>query len=102
MACSDQSQLIDFWTNFAWFDGVNCFYADQLGQGVIAFIFFGVTAFTLYNSTGSLVPSAVIAVVTAGVIFAVLPAAGIEVALLVIVMAVSAAVYLIWKRASIQ
>lgn len=102
MACTDQTDLIDFWTNFAWFDGVNCFYADQLGQGVIAFIFFGVTAFSLYNSTGSLVPSAVIAIITGGVVFAVLPAAGIEVALLIIVMAVSAGVYLLWKRASLQ
>lgn len=102
MACSDQSALIDFWTNFAWFDGVNCFYADQLGQGVIAFLFFGVTAFSLYNSTGSLMPSAVIGVITAGVIFAVLPAAGIEVGLLIIIMAVSAGVYLLWKRASLS
>lgn len=100
MACGDQSQLIDFWTNFNWWDGIVCFYNDQLGASVTAFIFFGVTAMALYISTGSIFVPTVIGIIVAGVIFVLLPAWGIEVALIVIVLVGGGAMYLLARRAS--
>lgn len=101
MACSDHSTMIDFWTNWQFFDGVYCFYSDQLGAGVIAFLFFFVTASTMYNATDSAVTPLVVGLLGGGVIFALLPAAGIEVALLLMIMAVAAAMYLLARRSAL-
>lgn len=98
MACSDYAQLIDAWTSYAWWDGIVCFYQPQLGASVIAFVFFGVTAMTLYMSTGSIIVPTVIGIVAGGVIFALLPALGIEAALVVIILVSSVAMYLLAKR----
>lgn len=102
MACSDYSKLIDFWTNWQWFDGINCFFADQLGQSVIAFIFFGVTGISLYLSTGSIVVPTVIGIIIGGVAFALLPAYGIEVGLILIVMVGGGAMYFLARRAALS
>lgn len=100
MACGDRPKLIDFWTNFEFWDGINCFYSDQLGASVIAFVFFGVTAMSLYLSTGSIVVPMVIGIVIGGVAFALLPGVGIEVALMVIVLGAGGAMYLLAKRSA--
>lgn len=101
MAC-DRPELIDYGTNFEFFDLATCWYFDTLGAGLSMYIFAGATAIALYAATGSVWTPIVIGIVTGGVLFALLPAAGSQVALILIVLGAGVAMYLLARRTALS
>lgn len=98
MSCNDYSSYAEFWTNFQPMDGVICPFADLLGMSVFALFAVGAVGTAFYVYTDSISLPAVLVIIIGSVVLVELPAGAINLTVLAILGAVSAAVYLFYQR----
>jgi len=90
MACGiNPKHPLEYFLDWAFVDGTVCTFGDKIGVGATILLFFGITFFSLYGATDSvLVPIAVL-IVMAPVTVAVIPAIGVQFAVVVIILSLA-------------
>lgn len=90
MACGQYpDHPIEYWLEFRFIDGVVCTYGDQIGVSVTMLLFFGVTFLALYQASDSILVPVVVLIVLSPIVIGLLPALGVQFAVIVVVLALA-------------
>lgn len=99
MACSDYSELREFWANGKFFDGAFCYFANPLGAEFTQLMVFATLGLSLYAYSREPVVPLVLAIILGGVFLAPLPAAIVNTVTAVAIIVTAGVLYMLVERA---
>lgn len=92
MACGAYPKYpLDYWLEWRFVDGTVCTFGDQIGVSVTMLMFFGITFLALYQASGSVVVPLAALIVIAPATMVLLPAIGVQFAVVVMILAIAGA-----------
>lgn len=90
MACGDYPQHpIEYFAGFRFINGMVCYYGDQIGVSVFMLVFFTATFLALQQASGSIMLPVVVLIVLAPLVAVLLPAIGIQLIVVVLVLMIA-------------
>jgi hypothetical protein len=101
MACGDYpNDTLQYFLEFRFLDGIVCWYGDQLGVSVFMLFFFTATFAALYAATGSIMLPVVVLIVLAPLVAVLLPAIGLQLTVVVLILMLAIAGFTLFKTSS--
>lgn len=100
MACGQYPKHpIEYWLDWQFVDGVTCYYGDQIGVSVFMLVFFLGTFLGLYQASGSVMLPVVVLIVLAPVVVVLLPAIGVQFAVVILILMLAVAGFWLYQSA---
>jgi len=90
----------DDFLNWEFLDGVIAYYATSIDELGFMLVFFGATFMALYETTGSVMLSVVVLVLLAPLVAGLLPAVGVQFAVVIMLLMAAAGGFAIYQRLS--